>query len=132
MEFSIPSEASSRKSEVITEAHSARNVGSGSVDVFATPMMIALMEAAALNAVQPFLPEGWTTVGTRVECDHVRATAIGERVFASATLVRQEGRTLHFRVEAEDTQGIIGKGLHQRVLINGDKFMERLSGRSGT
>jgi predicted thioesterase len=126
MDFTIPPEATSRQSEVITKSHSARNVGSGSVDVLATPMMIALMEAAALEAVQPYLPEGWTTVGTRVECDHLRATAIGDRVFATAVLLKHEGRTLHFQVEAEDSLGIIGKGLHQRYIIDIEEFMKKL------
>jgi predicted thioesterase len=127
MDISIPPEASSRQSEAITESHSARNVGSGSVDVLATPMMIALMEAAALDAVQSYLPEGWTTVGTRVECEHSRATALGDRISATATLIKQEGRTLYFSVEAEDSLGIIGKGFHQRFIIDIDKFMKKLA-----
>ena len=126
MDFSIPLEVSSRQSDVITNSHSARTVGSGSVDVLATPMTIALMEAAALEAVQPHLPEGWTTVGTRVECDHLRATAIGDRVVATATLVKHEGRALDFRIEAEDSLGMIGKGTHQRFIINVEKFMKKL------
>ena len=126
MDFSIPPNVSSQQSEVITESHSARTMGSGCLDVLATPMMIALMEAAALEAVQLYLPEGWTTVGTRVECDHSRATALGDRVSANATLTQQEDRTLHFLVEAEDSRGIIWKGFHQRFIVNIEKFMKKL------
>jgi predicted thioesterase len=126
MDITIPLEVSSRKSGVVTKSHSAREVGSGSVDVFATPMMIALMEAAALETVQSYLPEGWTTVGTRLECDHLRATPIGDEVSATATLIKKEGRTLYFLVEAWDSQGIIGKAHHQRFIINVEKFMKKL------
>lgn len=126
MDITIPQKVTSRQSEIVTKSHSAQEVGSGRVDVFATPMMIALMEAAALEAVQSYLPEGWTTVGTRVECDHLRATAIGDQVSASAALIKQEGRSLYFRVEAKDSQGLIGKGHHQRFIINIEKFMNKL------
>ncbi len=127
MDIVIPAKASSRQSGVVTKSHSAREVGSGSVDVFATPMMIALMEAAALNAVQSYLPEGWTTVGIRVDCDHFRATPVGDEVSATATLINKEARTLHFSVEAMDSHGIIGKGHHQRFIINIEKFMQKLN-----
>jgi len=126
MDITIPPEVSSRKSGVVKKSHSAREVGSGSVDVFATPMMIALMEAAALETVQSYLPEGWTTVGTRLECDHLRATPIGEEVSATATLIKRKGRTLYFLMEAWDSQGIIGKAHHQRFIINVEKFMKKL------
>lgn len=126
MDIAIPQEVSSRTSGVVKKSHSAREVGSGSVEVLATPIMIALMEAAALAAVQPYLPEGWTTVGTRVECDHLRATAIGDQVSASAALIKQEGRALDFLVEAQDSRGIIGKGHHRRVIVNIEKFMIKL------
>jgi len=127
MDFAIPPKVSARRSEMVTKSHSAREVGSGSVDVFATPIMIALMEGAALEAVQLHLPEGWTTVGIRVECDHLRATPVGDEVSATATLIKQESRTLHFLVEAKDGNGIIGKGLHQRFIINIEKFMDKLT-----
>lgn len=126
MEIVIPLNVSSQESEVVAKSHSALEVGSGSVDVFATPMMIALMEAAAVDAVQPHLPEGWTTVGIRVECDHLRATPLGDKVSATATLIKQESRTLNFVVEARDSHGIIGKGHHQRYIINAEKFMKKL------
>ena len=126
MDIEIPLKVSFQQSGVVTKSHSAREVGSGNVDVLATPMMIAWMEAAALNAVQSHLPEGWTTVGIRIECDHLRATPIGDEVSATATLIKKEARTLHFLVEAMDSQGIIRKGHHQRVIINIEKFMQKL------
>jgi fluoroacetyl-CoA thioesterase len=126
MDIVIPLKVSSRKSEVVTKSHSALEVGSGSVDVYATPMMIALMEAAAIDAIQPHLPKGWTTVGIRVECDHLRATPLGDEVSATAALIKRESRTLYFLVEARDSHGIIGKGYHQRFIIDAEKFMKKL------
>ena len=126
MDFDIPLNISLQESVVVEKTHSAREIRSGNVDVFATPMMIALMETAALKAVQSYLPEGWTTVGTRVECDHLRATPVGDEVSAIATLIKREGRILYFLVEAWDSQGIIGKAHHQRFIINVEKFMKKL------
>ena len=126
MDIVIPLNVSANLTEVVTKSLSAKDVGSGSLDVFATPMMIALMEAAALNAVQSHLPEGWTSVGIRIECDHLRATPLGDEVSASATLIKRESRTLHFLVEARDRHGIIGKGYHRRFIINVENFLKKL------
>jgi len=132
MEITVPRGVSAQKTRAVAPSHSAREVGSGNIDVLATPMMIALMEAAALEAVQSYLPEGWTTVGTRVECDHLRATPLGDDVSVTAVLVRRDGRTLHFRVEARDSQGIIGKGRHRRFIVDIEKFLSKLGGRRTT
>jgi predicted thioesterase len=126
MDFVIPDQASAKQTMVVERAHAANEIGSGSVEVLATPMMIALMEAAAVDAVQKYLPEGWTTVGTRVDVEHLRATPIGGVVTAEATLAKREGRVLEYAVAASDRTGIIGQGNHQRYIINLEKFMERL------
>ena len=94
--------------------------------VLATPMLIALMEAAALDAVQGFLAEGWTTVGTRVEVEHMRATPLGGRVTAEAVLVKRSDRVLEFTVQAWDGSGAVGQGKHTRVIIDLERFMTGL------
>jgi predicted thioesterase len=89
-------------------------------------MLIALMEAAALDAVQGYLAEGWTTVGTRVEVEHMRATPLGGRVTAEATLIKRADRVLEFTVQAWDGFGAVGQGTHTRVIIDRDRFMAKL------
>jgi predicted thioesterase len=125
MDFMIPLDISGKVSLIVAEEHTAAYLGSGDVAVFATPMMIALMEAACLNAVENFLPSGWTTVGVKVDVEHLRATPLGESVSAEAILVSKEDRILNFVVKAQDNSGLIGQGTHQRILINRDKFMSK-------
>ena len=126
MEFLIPLNISATRSLLIEKEHTAKSLGSGEVEVLATPMMIALMEAAALEVVQPFLASGWTTVGTKINIDHLRPTTLGEKVSAEAILITRDDRTLEFHVEARDNFGIIGQGSHQRTIINIEKFMGKL------
>jgi fluoroacetyl-CoA thioesterase len=125
MDFMIPKNISAQRTMVVEPAVTALHIGSGNMEVLATPMMIALMEAAALDVVQEYLPEGWTTVGTKVEVEHIRATPLGEIVTAEATLVKQEGRGLTFAVEAKDGSGLIGQGRHLRVIVNTERFLSR-------
>ncbi len=109
----------------VTPENCASAVGSGLVEVFATPMMIALMEEAAARAVQPHLGEGETTVGTAVHVQHLAATPPGMSVRATAVLERVEGRRLTFRVEAFDDRERIGAGTHERFVIQRDRFLQR-------
>jgi len=109
----------------VTRANCASAVGSGAVDVFATPMMIALMEQAAADAVAPYLAEDEVTVGTRVAVEHVAATPPGMTVRAVATLEAVEGRRLVFRVDAFDDRERIGGGTHERLVVNRAKFLAR-------
>lgn len=101
-------------------------VGSGDLNVFATPAMIALMESAASQAVKNELPEGHTTVGTVVNIVHSRATGVGDRVTATAELREVEGRKLIFHVAAHDSHGIIGEGIHERMIVDIQRFMSRI------
>ncbi len=126
MEFKIPLNTSASRSIIVEEAYTAKFIGSGIVDVLATPMMIALMENAALDAVQTYLAEGWTTLGTKVDIEHLRATPVGKKVTAEATLIKQEGQALEFLVAARDNQGIIGQGSHKRFIIDLQKFTQNL------
>lgn len=109
----------------VTPDNCAQAVGSGAVEVFATPMMIALMEQAAARAVEPHLAEGETTVGTRVDVQHLAATPPGMTVRATAVLERVDGRRLVFRVEAFDDREQIGSGTHERFIVRAAKFLQR-------
>jgi predicted thioesterase len=127
MEFDIPLDLSQTRKTMVDEALTAKFIGSGIVDVLATPMMIALMEAAAMDAVQPRLPDGWTTVGTKIQIEHLRATPKGEEISATAVLVKKEGRKLIFSLQAFDRYGLIGQGSHERFVIHIKKFQEKIS-----
>jgi fluoroacetyl-CoA thioesterase len=111
---------------VVGDEHTAPFVGSGRVRVLATPVMINLMEAAALDAVEKLLPAGHQSLGIRLDVGHYAATPVGMRVRATAELVKVDGRTLDFRVEARDEKEAIGNGLHQRVVVNVERFDARV------
>ena len=112
----------------VTTANIAATMKSGSLAVFATPAMCALMEEAACAAVNAHLEAGNGTVGISLNITHDRATAMNDSVKATATLIAVEGRKLVFSVQAEDSKGIIGKGSHERFIINNDKFMAKVNG----
>src|SRR6516225_11836205 len=106
--------------------HTAPRVGSGRVPVLATPVMINVIEAAALAAVEHLLPAGHQSLGIHLDVRHFAATPIGMTVRATAELIAVEGRTLTFRVEARDDKEPIGNGSHQRVVVNVARFDERI------
>jgi predicted thioesterase len=110
----------------VQDADTAPRIGSGRVSVLATPVMINLMEAAALNAVERLLPQGHQSLGTRLEVGHYAATPVGMRMRATAELTKVEGRNLEFRVEAFDEKERVGDGLHARVVVNVARFDERV------
>ena len=116
---------------VVGEEHTAPFVGSGRVRVLATPVMINLMEAAALDAAENLIPAGHQSLGIRLDVRHIAATPVGMRVRATATLVRVEGRMLEFRVEAHDQKDLIGDGTHQRIIVNVARFDERVQRKLG-
>lgn len=111
---------------IVAEQHLACTVGSGDLPVLATPMMVALMENAAMLCVQPELAEDESTVGSQIAVSHVKPTALGKNVSAKATLLSREGRKLTFHVEAHDEDGLIGEGEHTRYIINKEKFLSKL------
>jgi predicted thioesterase len=111
---------------VVGEEHTAPRVGSGRVRVLATPVMINLIEAAALAAIEHLLPAGHQSLGTLLNVRHIAATPVGMRVVASAEVTAVEGRTIRFRVEARDEIEPIGDGTHERVIVNVAKFDERV------
>ncbi|MDR3189330.1 MAG: thioesterase family protein [Prevotellaceae bacterium] len=114
--------------KVVTPEDTASQYGSGLVEVFATPAMVGLMENAAMSAVSPHLPQGYGTVGTAVCVTHVKATPVGMKVWGVATLVRVEGRRLQFEVAARDEQGEIGRGTHERCVVDIAKFTSKVAG----
>jgi len=113
-------------------AHTAPSIGSGLVPVLATPVMINLIEAAALAAVEHLLPAGHQSLGIHLDVRHFAATPIGMRARATAELVAVDGRTLTFRVEARDDKEAIGDGSHQRVVVNVARFDARVQKKLGT
>ena len=111
--------------------HTAPSIGSGKVPVLGTPVMINVIEAAALAAVEHLLPAGHQSLGIHLDVRHFAATPIGMHVIATAELIAIEGRTLSFRVEARDDKEPIGGGSHQRVIVNVARFDERVQRKLG-
>src|SRR3954447_10043036 len=111
---------------VVGDEHTAPRVGSGRVRVLATPVMINLMEAAALDAIERLLPEGHQSLGTHLNVGHYAATPVGMGLRASAVVTRIEGRTIEFRVEAFDDNERVADGTHTRVVVNVERFDQRV------
>jgi predicted thioesterase len=111
---------------VVGTRDTAPHVGSGKIGVLATPIMVNLMEAAALAAVERYMPPGYQTVGTHLDVKHFAATPVGLRVIAHAELVKVEGRTLTFTLRAVDEREAIGEGVHERLVINVERFDQRM------
>jgi fluoroacetyl-CoA thioesterase len=114
---------------IVGEEHTAPRVGSGRVHVLATPVMINVMEAAALAAVEHLLPEGHQSLGTRLDVGHYAATPVGMRLRGTAELTKIDGRLLEFRVEAHDEVERVGDGTHVRVVVNVTRFDKRVQAK---
>lgn len=112
----------------VTEANTARTMGSGDLEVFATPALVALMEQAAMQAVASALPKGATTVGSQIDCAHIKPSPLGAAITATAVLTQVEGRKLTFTVGATDAEGIIGEGTHIRFVVDRVRFMAKMQG----
>lgn len=117
------------KEIVVTQENTAKAMGSGTLDVFATPSMIALMENTAFESVQPELEEGSGTVGTALNVKHVSATPVGMKVTCDTELIKVDGRALTFSVKAYDETGLIGEGEHERFIIFADKFQAKANAK---
>ncbi|MGN0468615.1 MAG: thioesterase family protein [Acutalibacteraceae bacterium] len=114
----------------VTNEKTAKSAGSGSLDVFATPFMCALMEKAASELCENYMSEGFTTVGTALDISHIAATSIGQEVFAKAIVTEFDSRKISFDVEAYDNAGLIGKGRHERFIVQKEKFIKKAINRS--
>ena len=126
MKHLIPPNAAAHVSTHVDDALSAEEIGSGDIPVLATPMMIALMEKAAADSVLEYLGPEETTVGSRINVDHVRPTPLGDTITAEAILVKQDGNRLTFSILARDSRGLIGQGEHVRNIINKKEFLKRV------
>lgn len=116
---------------MVDESNVASSVGSGLLDVFSTPSMIALMEKACKESVAPFLDEGQGTVGIRLEVDHLAATPIGQKVWVDSELIAVDRRILTFAATARSEKEKIGEGIHKRCVILNDRFLEKMKARYG-
>lgn len=111
------------ETKIVSQQDTAAAYGSGLLEVFATPAMIALMEHTCMQLVEELLPNTHGTVGTSVEVKHMKATAVNDTVICKAILAEANGSKLTFEVEAHDSTGMIGKGIHKRYIIDNEAFM---------
>ncbi|MBN9061101.1 MAG: hypothetical protein BGP06_00755 [Rhizobiales bacterium 65-9] len=111
---------------LVGEEHTAPRVGSGRIHVLATPVMINVIEAAALAAIEHLLPPGHQSLGTHLDVKHIAATPVGMTIRATAEVIHVEGRNIRFRVTAEDEREPIGGGEHERVIVNVERFDKRV------
>ena len=116
---------------VVGDEHTAPSIGSGKVRVLATPVMINLIEAAALKAIEHLLDPGYQSLGTHLDVHHVAATPVGMKARATAVVTKVDGRTVTFKVEARDESDLIGHGTHERVVVNVAKFDQRVQKKLG-
>ncbi len=128
--LNLPAGLTGTAEMVVGEQHTAPRIGSGRIRVLATPVMIQLIESAALAAVEQSLPEDHQSLGTHLDITHIAATPVGMRVRATAEVIRVEGRTIYLKVRAEDERELIGEGTHERVVVNLDRFDKRIQGKA--
>lgn len=114
-----------RQETTVTAANIATNVGSGKVMVFATPMMISLIEKAAVLSIEPYLEPGQSSVGTHINVSHCSATPLGMTVWAETEVTEIDRRRVTFSVKAYDERGLIGEGTHERFIIDIEKFQAK-------
>ena len=111
--------------DIVETVDTAAEVGSGSLLVYATPCMVAMMEGAACEAIDPVMPEGHTSVGIELNIQHLSATPVGVEIRAEATVTAVEGKIITFELHAFDEAGEIGKGTHKRCIVNAQKFLDK-------
>ena len=131
MDFTLPPHTTGAAATVVTAATTAQALGSGSVPVYATPALVALLEQAAVDALAAHLPPGTTTVGVRIDVQHLAATPVGLAVRAQATLRSQDGRQITFDIVAHDDVEKIAEAVHQRVLVDQGRFLARVAAKAG-
>ncbi|RRD95240.1 thioesterase [Clostridiales bacterium COT073_COT-073] len=120
-----------KEETIVSTENSAKTMGSGTLDVFATPAMIALMEKTAWKSVQNHLEDGYGTVGISLNVKHVAATPLGMKVYCESELTGVDGKKLVFIVKAFDEVGLIGEGTHERFIISNEKFQQKTNDKAG-
>ena len=118
------------KSLTVTDANTAKTMGSGTLDVFATPAMVALIEQTAYTSIESELEPGWGSVGTSLNIQHLSATPVGMTVTATPELVEVDRRRLVFHAEVYDEKGLVGKGTHERFLVENEKFQAKADAKN--
>jgi predicted thioesterase len=118
-----------RAKTVVREEHLANRVGSGRVDVYSSPMMFALIESACLDCVEDLLPAGTMSLGMHLDVSHIAPTPLGLAVEAVAELIAIDGRALAFKVDVRDSQELIGRGTHKRIVVDAKRFNAKLSAK---
>ena len=125
VDFNLKAGMTGEATDEVNENNTALKYGSGIIKVYATPAMIGLMENAAINTVDRHLPEGYASVGTRLDVKHTAATPIGMNITAKAELIEEDGPKLKFTVKAYDDAGMIGEGVHNRYIVKLDEFLKK-------
>ena len=118
------------KSLTVTDANTAKTMGSGTLDVSATPAMVALIEQTAYTSIESELEPGWGSVGTSLNIQHLSATPVGMTVTATTELVEVDRRRLVFHAEVYDEKGLVGKGTHERFLVENEKFQAKADAKN--
>ena len=114
-----------RADDVVSEKNTAQAACSGALPVFGTPFMTALMEKAAWTSIAPYLAEGESTVGTKLNISHVSATPVGLKVWAESEVTEVDGKRIELKVWAYDEKGLIGQGTHQRFIVTNERFLAK-------
>ena len=114
-----------RADDIVTENNTAAAAGSGGLQVFGTPFMVALMEKAAWASIAPHLNPGDSTVGTKVNISHVSATPIGMKVWAESEVTLVDGKRIELKISAYDEKGLIGEGTHERFIVTDERFQAK-------
>ena len=125
-EVSIPIGLLCREEYHVGEEHAAKHVGSGDVEVLSTPSMILFMEMTALKCVEKYLPSGYTTVGTAVNIKHLNPAPVNDRIVVETRVANVEGRKIVFEVKAIWRNLVIGEGIHERYIVNREKFLNKV------
>lgn len=125
-EISIPVGTVCREEYYVREEHAASHVGSGDVRVLSTPSMILFMERTSMKCVERYLPAGFTTVGTLVNVKHLNPAPINDRILVESRILRVEGRKIVFEVRAIWRDTVIGEGVHERYVVNKEKFLDKI------
>ena len=126
MELNIPLNLCNEEREIVNANNVATVVGSGSVEVFATPAMIVLMEKTANNSLRNHLPEGCVTVGVEINTKHIKASGLGKEIVCKSELIKVDGKKLFFNISAYEGEDLIGQASHTRVVVDKEKFLNNL------